>query len=233
MAYEATFEDVRAVDTTGGESFSLAKGSLNIGASSLNAEKARIDFGLSHEGLKLGIPELTANPLAARLLPAAGKLDLDLTDVPARELWRLVGENFPGFMTADPAMSEAAAGAMTAAMLQLLQKAPMKLTIAPSGLQAEVMQLDANGLFDIRPDAAVGLVGVLDVTLHGIDEAMKLANEAAQGSPDAAQFVGMLAMIQSMAKRETGEDGKPVDRLKVEVDATGATKVNGMPLSGM
>ena len=39
-------------------------------------------------------------------------------------------------------------------------------------------------------------------------------------------------MIQSMAKREDGSDGKPVDKLKLEVDATGNTMVNGMPMSG-
>ena len=109
----------------------------------------------------------------------------------------------------------------------------MKLTVAPSGLNAEVMQLDATGAFDVKPEAAMGVVGALDVALHGLDEAMKLANEAAQSSPNAAQIVGGLAMIQSMAKRETGSDGKPVDRLKLEVDAAGDAKVNGMSLSGM
>jgi hypothetical protein len=153
--------------------------------------------------------------------------------VPSKELWQLIGDNFPGLITADPARSEAAAGVMFIAMQQLLQKAPMKLAVAPSGLASEVLQLDATGAFDVKPEAIFGLVGALDVNLHGLDEAMKLANEAAQSSPDAAQIVGGLAMIQSMAKRETGADGKPVDRLKLEVDAMGDAKVNGMSLSGM
>ena len=75
--------------------------------------------------------------------------------------------------------------------------------------------------------------GALDIGLHGLDEALNLAKEAAQNSPNAAQIMGGLSMIQSMAKREAGSDGKPIDKLKLEVDAAGDAKVNGMSLSGM
>jgi hypothetical protein len=85
----------------------------------------------------------------------------------------------------------------------------------------------------VHPDAVLGLIGALDVDVHGLDAALQLATEAAQSSPDAAQVVGSLAMIQSLAKRETSSDGKPVDKLKLEVDATGDAKVNGVSLSGM
>jgi hypothetical protein len=231
--YDFVLTDISFKEKDGSEPFRLAKGDFDVGFAGLDAEKASFNFAIGHEGLVVKDPDMEQNPLFAKLLPASGRLDLNLTDVPSKELWQLIGDNFPGLITADPARSEAAAGVMFIAMQQLLQKAPMKLAVAPSGLASEVLQLDATGAFDVKPEAIFGLVGALDVNLHGLDEAMKLANEAAQSSPDAAQIVGGLAMIQSMAKRETGADGKPVDRLKLEVDAMGDAKVNGMSLSGM
>nr|WP_298682987.1 hypothetical protein [uncultured Dongia sp.] len=232
VAYDFALTDISFKEKDGSEPFRLAKGDFKTSFTGLDAEKANFNFALGHDGLVVNDPDMARNPLFAKLLPASGKLDLNLTDVPSKELWALIGDNFPGLITADPARSEAAAGVMFVAMQQLLQKAPMKLTVAPSGLTSELLQLDATGAFDVKPEAIFGVVGALDVNLHGLDEAMKLANEAAQSSPDAAQIVGGLAMIQSMAKRETGTDGKPVDKLKLEVDAAGDAKVNGMSMSG-
>ena len=233
ISSDINVEDISFKKAGDTEPFRLARGNLAIGFTGLGAEKATVNFAIGHDGLVIKSPDFAQNPLFAKLLPAAGKLDLNLTDVPSKELWQLIGENFPGLITADPARSEAAANVMFVAMQQLLEKASMKLAVAPSGLTSEVLQLDATGAFDVKPDAVFGLAGTLDVGLHGLDEAMKLANEAAPNSPDAAQIVGGLAMLQSMAKRETGSDGKPVDKLKLEVDAAGVAKVNGMPLSGM
>jgi hypothetical protein len=232
IVYDVDVADIGFKNKDGSEPFHLAKGSFDMGFTGLDAEKGSISFGVGHEGLVINDPQFTASPIYAKVLPTAGNLAIKLDDVPSKEFWALVGDNFPNLMTADPAQSEAAAGVMFVAMQQLLQKAPMKLTVAPSGLVSEAVQVDAIGAFDVKPDAVFGIVGALDVNLHGLDEAMKLANEAAQSSPDAAQIVGGLAMIQSMAKRETGADGKPVDKLKLEVDAAGDTKVNGMSMSG-
>ncbi len=233
LTYDVGITDAAYKNKDGTTPFQLGEGKFNMGFTGLDKEKAAVNLGVSHAGLAVNDPDFANDPLFAKLLPASGKLDINLTEVPSKELWALVGDNFPNLVSNDPARSDAAAGVMFIALQQLLQKAPMKLTVAPSGLNAEVMQLDATGAFDVKPEAAMGVVGALDVALHGLDEAMKLANEAAQSSPNAAQIVGGLAMIQSMAKRETGSDGKPVDKLKLEVDAAGDAKVNGMSLSGM
>jgi hypothetical protein len=233
LTYDVALTDAAFKNKDGSAPFNLGEGKFNVGFAGLDQEKATVNLGLSHAGLVINDPDFAKDPLFAKMLPASGKLDINLTEVPSKELWALVGDNFPNLVSNDPARSDAAAGVMLVALQQLLQKAPMKLTVAPSGLNSEVMQLDATGNFDVKPEATLGVVGALDVALHGLDEAMKLANEAAQSSPNAAQIVGGLAMIQSMAKRETGSDGKPVDKLKLEVDAAGDAKVNGMSLSGM
>lgn len=220
-------------EADGSEPFRLGNGRFKLGMSGLDGEKASLNFGLGHDGLVIRDPDITATPLFEKLLPGKGELALTLSDVPTKELWSLIGDQFPALVAGDQNQAEAAMNVMFIAMGQLLQQAPMKLKMGPSGLSAEVLQVGAAGTFDVLPEAVFGLVGALDVDVFGLDGAMQMATEAAQTSADAAQIVGGLAMIQSLAKREADSDGKPVDRLKIEVDATGDTKVNGVSLSGM
>jgi hypothetical protein len=229
IVYDIDLADIGFKNPDGSEPFHLAKGNFDLGFTGLDTEKGSMTFGLGHEGLVIKDPAFAVSPIYQKVLPTSGNLALKLDDVPSKEFWALVGDNFPSMMTADAAQAEVTVQVMGIAMQQLMMKSPMKLTVAPSGLNSEALQVDLTGAFDVKPDAAYGVVGGLDINLHGLDTAMALANEAAKTSPDAAQIVGTLAMIQAMAKRENGSDGKPVDKLKLEVDAVGATKVNGTP----
>lgn len=233
VVYDVDLENLAFKEADGSEPFTLKTGNFDLELTGLNAEKASIGFAIGHDGLVIKDPELAATPLFEKLLPAKGSLDITLSDIPSKELWNLIGDQFPSLVTGDQNQAEAAMNVLFVAMTQLLQQSPMKLTVAPSGLAAEAMQVDAKGAFDVHPDAVFGLIGALDVDVHGLDAALQMATEAAQTSPDAAQVVGSLAMIQSLAKRETSSDGKPVDKLKLEVDAAGDAKVNGVSLSGM
>lgn len=233
VSYDFDVENLSTREADGSEPFRLKSGTFDLAFAGLDAEMASIDFGLGHDGLVLKDPEITATPLLEKLLPAKGNLALNLSDVPSKELWNLIGDQFPGLIAGDQNQAEAAFNVMLMAVGQLLQQAPMKLNVGPSGLVAEALQVGAAGTFDVKPEAVFGLIGALDVDVHGLDSAMQMATEAAQTSPAAGEIVGGLAMIQSLAKRETGSDGKPVDKLKIEVDAMGDTKVNGVSLSGM
>lgn len=233
ITYAFDFENVTYKEADGSQPFGLKAGNFDLGFSGLDAEKAKVDFGIGHDGLAINDPDLTATPLFAKLVPAQGSLALTLSDVPSKELWALIGDQFPTLIAGNQGQAEAAMNVMIMSIGELLEKSPMKLDVGPSGLAAEILQVAAKGAFDVRPEAMFGLIGALDVDVHGLDGAMQMATEAAQGSPEAAQVVGSLAMIQSLAKRETSSDGKPVDKLKIEVDATGDTKVNGVSLSGM
>jgi hypothetical protein len=233
VTYDFDFENVSSKEADGSEPFRLKTGWFDLGFAGLDSEKASINIGMGHDGMVIKDPEITATPLMEKLLPASGNLALTLSDMPSKELWNLIGDQFPGLIAGDQNQAEAAFNVMLMAVGELLQKSPMKLNVGPSGLASEALQLAASGAFDVKPEAVFGLIGALDVDVHGLDGAMQVATEAAQTSAEAAQIVGGLAMIQSLAKRETTSDGKPVDKLKIEVDAMGDTKVNGVSLSGM
>jgi hypothetical protein len=76
-------------------------------------------------------------------------------------------------------------------------------------------------------------VGAVNLALVGLDDIIALANSEAQDHPQAAGAIGMLQMVQSYAERETGADGKPVDKFKIDLGASGAITINDKPLNGL
>lgn len=237
MNYGMSITDVSFKEKDGNEPFRLGEGKFNFGFADLDKEKATVNLDLSHSNLAIkdlqNLGLATDQALLAKFLPASSTIDIDLTEVPVKDLWAAFGSNLPQLTSTDPAQSSAAEAAMLVAVQQLLQKSPMKLIVAPSNISAEIMQVDATGDFDVKPEAAMGAVGALNVSFHGLEQAVSTLKEFAKTSPDALQMIGVLAMIQSLAKKETGSDGQPVDKLEVKVDAAGNTTVNGQPLSGM
>jgi hypothetical protein len=112
----------------------------------------------------------------------------------------------------------------------LLQQSDIKLKVAPSAWTGEVTAVKADGDFVVNPQSVMGAVGTLNLALTGLDDLIKLATDPATQSPMGGQMMGMLQMLQGMAVRETGGDGKPVDKYKVDVKPTGEITVNDKPI---
>jgi hypothetical protein len=54
--------------------------------------------------------------------------------------------------------------------------------------------------------------------------------QANPAEPNSADVSGAVGMLMQLAKRETGADGKPVDKFLIEVKETGEFTVNGNPM---
>ncbi|MBL8708393.1 MAG: hypothetical protein JNL25_04305, partial [Rhodospirillaceae bacterium] len=145
--YSVDVDTVTFKEPDSREAFRLQTGNLAVAFAGLDAEKATVTLGIGHDGLVVEDPELAQIPLFQKLLPARGNLALTLSEVPTRELWQLIGDQFPMLVAGDQSQTEAAIGVMFIAMQQLLQEAPMKLSVDPSGLHAEILQADASGAF--------------------------------------------------------------------------------------
>jgi hypothetical protein len=232
IVYDFVLSDFSARTKLGAKPYHLAKGTFNADISGLAGEKAKFDLGFGHDGLTIDRQVTGLDALVIRLVPGSSKIDLALSDVPAKDLWRVLGENVPSIATSGGGRMEMALFAMFGAMQQIVKQATMKLTLEPSNLMAELVQFDASGAFDVRPQTVTGLVGKLDIAIHGIDDAMLAANEAAATSPDATNILMGLSMLQAQAKREQDAEGKPVDRLVIEMTEAGAMLINGAPFAG-
>ena len=94
---------------------------------------------------------------------------------------------------------------------------------------ADATEVKADGMFSVTPMAVWGASGTMNVLWTGLDDVMALA-QANPGDPSAQDVIGIVGMLLQYAKRETGADGKPVDKFAIEVKDTGEMLVNGQPM---
>jgi hypothetical protein len=208
----------------------FALGQLRLGTTfdGINQDKANLNFEVAHQGLVVNSPE-ARGALAKGILPKDGNLGLKVTDIPSKDLVKVLADNLPGMMSADSTMAEANAMAMLVALQAVLQTSGAKIEVTPSALTADVTEVKADGNFSISPQAMMGIAGALNVAWTGLDEVMALA-QANSVEPNAMDVSSAVGMLMSMAKRETGADGKPVDKFLIEVKETGEFTVNGKPM---
>ncbi|HWA50995.1 MAG TPA: hypothetical protein VG742_22190 [Dongiaceae bacterium] len=212
----------------GATPFALETLSLSSRLDGINQEKANFNFDVAHKGLVINEPE-ASGPLAKGILPRDGNLGLKVTDIPSKDLVKVLADNLPGMMSADSTMAEANAMAMLVALQAVLQTSGAKIEVTPSAITADVTEVKADGNFNVSPQAVMGIAGALNIAWTGLDEVMALA-QANPAEPNSADVSSAVAMLMQFAKRETGADGKPVDKFLIEVKETGELTVNGNPM---
>jgi len=231
-SYDFSAEGLTVADEKGDVMVHLNQGGIGFGLKGINTDKAEMDFNIKHDGLTVTGPELQ-DPMLKAVLPKSGNLALVATDLPVPTLVEGVAQALPDLANPDPQVSQGAQFMLMGSMMSALSKSTIKLRIDPSAIQTEKAQLSADGELKLALETPQKAVGVVNFALLGLDDLMALAGSLAQQSPDAAQAIGMLQMLQGLAQRETGTDGKPVDKFKLDLTETGAVLVNGKPLNGM
>lgn len=212
----------------GATPFALETLSLASRLDGINEEKASFNFDVAHKGLAINSPE-ASGALAKGILPKDGNLGLKVTDIPSKDLVKVLADNLPGMMSADSTLAEANAMAMLVALQAVLQTSGAKIEVTPSALTADVTEVKADGNFNVSPQAMMGIAGALNIAWTGLDDVMALA-QANPAEPNSADVTGAVGMLMSLAKRETSADGKPVDKFLIEVKETGEFTVNGNPM---
>jgi len=230
--YDFSAEGLTVTDAKGGAQVHLASGGMALGLKGIDTDKAQANFSIKHDGLTLNDP-MFQDPMAKAVLPKSGNLALVATDIPVPSLLEGVAQALPDLTSSDPQVAQGGQFMMMGALMSALSQSTLKLRIDPSGIETEKAKLSADGEVRLALESPQKAVGVINFALLGLDDLMALASGLAEQSPDAQQAMGMLQMLQSFAQRETGADGKPVDKFKVDLTETGAVLVNGKPLDGM
>ncbi|HKP26355.1 MAG TPA: hypothetical protein VJV39_20980 [Dongiaceae bacterium] len=210
------------------EPFSMGGLTLQTVIDGINQEKATLNFDIAHQDLVVKSPEM-ASPVTQASLPKSGNLSIKVSEIPSKDMVKVLTDNVPGMTSGDPSMAQANAMAMLVALQAVIQSSGAKIEIAPSQLLSQLVEIKADGAFNVQPQAAYGIVGRLNVAIRGIDDLLALA----QQTPDdyeAQQAMGSIQMLQTYSAREQGTDGKPVDKFKIEVNETGQMTVNGKPM---
>ena len=212
----------------GDEPFSMGGLSLATVIDGINQEKATLSFDIAHQDLVVKSPD-TASPVTQASLPKSGNLAIKVSDIPSQDMVKVLTDNLPGMTAGDPAMAQANAMAMLVALQAVIQSSGAKIEIAPSQLLSQLVEIKADGAFTVQSQAALGIVGGLNVAIRGIDDLLALAQQT-PNDYDAQQAMNSIQMLQVYSAREQGADGKPVDKFKIEVDGAGQMTVNGKPM---
>lgn len=227
-AYDFSAEGLTVTDAQGGVLFHLTQGGMGLGLKGINTDHAEMNFNIKHDGLTVNGPEFE-DPMAKAVLPKSGSLSLVATDLPIPSLVEGVAQALPELTNPDPAIAQGGQFMMMGAIMSALSKSTVKLRIDPSSIVTEKAQLSADGELKLAMETPQKAVGVINLALLGLDDLMTLASSLADQSPDAMQAMGMLHMMKNGANRETGADGKPVDKFKIDLTETGAVLINGKP----
>jgi hypothetical protein len=212
----------------GAEPFSMGGLTLGMLVDGINQEKGSFNFDIGFQDLVASMDEMSS-PLEQAAMPKSGNLGLKITEIPSKDMVKVLADNLPGMASADSAMAEANAMAMLVALQAVLQTSGAKVEIAPSELVAQVVAMKADGMFNVVQQAMFGAVGTLNVSVRGMDDLVALAQQTPDDY-DSQQVMGTAAMLQQYAVREQDADGKPVDRFKIDINEAGQVLVNGKPL---
>src|SRR5688572_27073013 len=213
----------------GEQPFSMGGLTLATVIDGINQEKATLNFDIAHQDLVVTSPEM-ASPVTQASLPKSGNLSIKVSDIPSKDMVKVLTDNVPGMTSADPAMAQTNAMAMVMALQAVVQSSGAKVEIAPSQMLSQLVEIKADGAFNVQPQSVYGIVGGLNVAIRGIDDLLALAQQQTPDDYDAQQAMGSIQMLQSYSAREQGADGKPVDKFKIEVNEAGQMTVNGKPM---
>ena len=230
--YDFSAEGLTVTDAQGNVTVHLTQGGMGFGLKGIDTDKAQANFNIKHDGLTVNDPAFQ-DPMAKAVLPKSGNLDLVAIDLPVATMVEGIAQALPELTSADPQVAQGAQFMMMGAMMSALSKSTIKLKIDPSAIETDKARLSADGELKLAMETPQKAVGVVNFALLGLDDLMALAKGMAEQSPDAMQAMGMLQMLQTLAERETGADGKPVDKFKVDLTEAGAVLVNGKPLDGV
>ena len=225
--WKLSLSDLGFAEAGGATPFHLAKFDLSGAMSGLDGDKAALSLAISHDGLAIDAPE-TNTPMAKAVLPRQGKLSVKITEVPTQALSQAIAEGLPGAIGSGQPVET---GLMTLgfSLQSVLASSGVKIAIEPSGWSGDVTKIDAEGAFNVDAAAIFGVIGTLNVALHGLDDLLAMA-QADPASPESQQVIGMGAMLQSMANRGQGQDGKPVDQFRIDLTQQGEMLINGKPM---
>jgi len=230
--YDFTAEGLTVTDAQGGVTVHLTTGGMALGLKGIDTDQAQANFSVKHDGLTVNDPTFQ-DPMAKAVLPKSGNLSLLATDIPVPSLVEGVAQALPEMTSADPQVAQGGEFMMMGALMSALSKSTLKLKIEPSAIETETAKLSADGEIKLAMETPQKAVGVVNFALLGLDDLIALAKSMAEQSPDAQQAMGLLAMLQALSQRETGADGKPVDKYKLDLTETGSVLVNGKPLDGV
>jgi hypothetical protein len=202
----------------------VAHAEIGIALSGIDGDAASLQLHLKQDDLTIADPEVQT-PLGQALFPKSLDLNLTFDQLPIAS----TTGNLAQAMAAGGPMAQDPATLFMMTMMSAVEAAPLSLKIAPSTLET------ARGRFAFDGNLASmngSPFGKINVTATGLAEIVHAVEGALKDDPGSKEILDALHEVQAAAEHGTGADGKPADKILLEMAPSGQMTVNGKPMSG-
>lgn len=230
-----------AASENGKPLFALAKADLGFGLKPDGADKATANVAMSFGGIKADGPDgKPALPPEADIQDS--KLDVDVSGLPARELWAIYTQLLPQMQQASLAQATGAGPAAEEAMNKVTEEAMGKFTQALSiaNLAINLKSADVitptfvmGGMGNATYNMAVNPMptGKFAFRFSGIEALQEAMQKRGKNDEMAQQVLGGIMGLKALAKPDPkAASGKPGYIIEVEFTKDGKVLANGQQM---
>lgn len=200
----------------GADEYRLGTLALRAGAD-LTGDVATFEFGFDIADLDADF----GNQLPREVLPRSVRLEASVIDVPFKDF--LAGIAFERATGAETAEAAGYVGE------ELLNAARPMLQVRELALKGDVLEITASGIVELAPDTAGHPRANFDATIGGLGRAIEIVRANRTRLANADDTLRQLIALQGVGRAEA-VNGAVVHRYRIDVNAAGETRINGMTL---
>jgi hypothetical protein len=214
--------------------FELDEVEMNVAAGDLNLPLGYGSLGVRVAGLRADAPRGGAGDPLQALMPRQLGFIGSLERFPSRLFWQVLVRGMALSVAAgQPGASNDTIGdAMEAELQAAINEAGTLFRLDRLEVENAAGRLSGEGALQVDTASPAGAQGRLALRITGLDEMIAAVTSGAQSEqvdPKVQGNMMFLMMLKSMARREAGPDGKPIDRFEVVLTPAGEVLVNGQP----
>ncbi len=226
--------DLSYLDAAQQPQFRLDEVEMNVAARDLNLPLGYGSLGVRVAGLRAVAAGAEAGEPLQALMPRQLGFIGSIERFPSQVFWRVLVRAMALSVAAGaPGSSNDAIGDAIGAELQAaINEAGTIFRLDRLEIENAAGRLSGEGALRVDPASPAGAQGRLALSITGLDEMIAAATSGAQSGKIIPEFQGnlmFLMLLKSMAEREAGPDGKPIDRFEVVLTPAGEVLVNGQP----
>ncbi len=211
---------------------------VKLGGSAVSDAEQLIDLRMTYEHNGLMVKPIESR-IMADLLPAAAKLDINVTNIPAGQLFQTASQTAAAMLgpkSGEGGPENLHSGAQSA--LALMEKAQTAIIINNISFNARALNALSQGTIKATQASPIGAVGTIDTRINGISELVKRITDnmgaaaasatTPQAQPDPMEQGVLMAMsMLQMQGKEVAGVTPSAYTYQVELTPQGSVKLNG------
>ncbi|MEO1192957.1 MAG: hypothetical protein AAFY02_14445 [Pseudomonadota bacterium] len=183
-------------------------------------------------GIGTDAPGQTAYLQAARFVAEDWYLPMQFTGIPVAAIDRLLADWAAGASEARGLVIDPESPIDYGAFFQAVGRAGVELEIDEARMSGESGAVSGSLQLTFEPNLPLGVFGEADFVLSGVDDTAEALGEV--DDPTATRFAFFVTtFLKGLGQAEVGPEGEIVYRYRIEIDRSGTSTLNGLPLNDL